>query len=152
MGEVFARPVESSPAQPRQPREPKAVGDTGYERSETDVPVPFTNYSDVHNKTYTEEYFNIESNGINGKGIETIENFIKEKIESLGLQNSTEVYDRLLEEIFSNLGISEDEEIASKFFKTHTYIGMMEKQELYGALKDRESLDERIDKLIERRK
>jgi hypothetical protein len=144
MNEVFASPVNVD-ITPNQ----ASTTNNNAERVESSVPVPFSLYSDVNNKTYTEKFFELD--GADKANIGEVERFVMEQIQERGLKNTTEVYDRILEEIFGKLGIDKDEENFNKFFKTHTYIKMLGKMELLKSLQESESIDEKIAKLLERR-
>lgn len=146
MSEVFSTQIVDGPL----PGGPNAATTDGLGHHESKVEVPLSMYSSINNKTYTEQFFGLERS--NQEGVDVIERFVKEQIEDRGLKNTTEVYDRILSEIFDKLGIDKDEEMSNKFFKAHTYVKMLGKMELLKTLQDGETLDQKIAKLLERRK
>lgn len=149
MNEPISVPIINSPVEAQSPKDPN---NTGLLENNPQTPVPLSNYSDVFQKTYTEKFFDIGVDGHSKPGIGEIEEYIQSRIQEQGLKNTTEVYDRLMEELFAKIGVDNDEENVSKFFKTHTYIKMLEKMDLLKTLEDAESIDNKIARLLARRK
>jgi hypothetical protein len=109
---------------------------------ESDIEVPFSQYEKVYGRTYSEKYF--------GKEASEIESFILNQIELRNLIDSTDTYEKLIEEIFGKLGVDENETLESKFNKVIGFINMSNRKI------DREEklkrLTERKEKLEQERK
>jgi hypothetical protein len=123
MSEPFATPIENTIP------EPKEISPvTEATRLDTKTQVPYTLYSSVNNKTYTEKYFKLSD--VSPLDIEEVENYMASRIIDGNLKDETATYDHLLEEIFNELGINPDEEELSKFTKLAKYIKMQSKLDL----------------------
>jgi len=73
----------------------------------TKVEPAFSIYKQVNKIPYTAKYFNVEPMEIpmiNGK-LNRIEDYIKSQIERRGLEDTTESYDNIMQEIFEAMGI-----------------------------------------------
>jgi len=111
--------TRATPDLPIIPAEPSSGGGDNI-RLGIQVEVPFTLYESKYNKTYTEEYFNLE-----GQDTSPIENYIRSRIEKQNLNDSLKTYDNLINGIFDKIGVNEDETQISKFTKVVKYIQLL---------------------------